>query len=179
MVSQNYDVIVIGAGHNGLITATFLGRNGLKVLVLEGKAVVGGAVRTEYPYARAPQLAASTGAYLIGVMPPELIDKLGIKLTLLKRDPYYFLPTLDNRYLLFGSNTNLEAQFKAFFSEADWHAHLRLQEEIGAIRDDIAPALLSPPLSLEETADKYLRPSLQEIFIELCRYLPQSFRFSL
>src|SRR5690348_14029796 len=100
----NTDVAIIGAGHNGLVAAVFLARRGLRVLVLEEKSSVGGAATTEFPFGKAPKLGTSTGAYLLGVMPPELIAKLGARFTLIRRDPYYFLPTLDRRYLLFGSD---------------------------------------------------------------------------
>ena len=94
---MNTDVIVIGAGHNGLVAATLLARRGLKVLVLEDQPVIGGATRTERPFSKAPNLGTSTGAYLLGLMPPELIGKLGAKLTRIRRDPHYFLPTTDSR----------------------------------------------------------------------------------
>src|SRR3989440_635464 len=163
------DVIVVGAGHNGLVAALMLGRRGLDVLVLEEKDVVGGAARTERPFARVPGLATSTGAYLLGLMPPELLRTLGIELPLLRRDPHYFLPTTGKRYLLFGSNANaMREQFLSFFSEQDWRANEALQREISAIRDDVAPTWLEEPLSLEDTAAKYVRPALRQIFVDLC-----------
>ncbi|MCL2449010.1 MAG: FAD-dependent oxidoreductase, partial [Polyangiaceae bacterium] len=87
------DVVVIGAGHNGLVAATFLARAGLSVTVVEEKSTVGGACKTERPFARAPDLPTSTGAYLLGLMPPELMVKLGVDIPLVRRDPHYFLPT--------------------------------------------------------------------------------------
>ncbi len=167
---RSVDVILLGAGHNGLVAAVLLARHGLKVLVLEEKSQVGGAAKTEYPFARAPKLGVSTGAYLLGLMPPELLAALQVDLPLKRRDPHYFLPTTDDRYLLFGSDqAAMEQQFLSFFSAADWRANQALHEEIGQLRDDVAPTWLEEPLSIEDTAERYVRPALRQAFIELCR----------
>ncbi|MCI0597394.1 MAG: FAD-dependent oxidoreductase, partial [candidate division Zixibacteria bacterium] len=162
------DVIIVGAGHNGLVAAIFLARQGLKVTVLEENAAVGGAAKTEYPFPKAPNLGTSTGAYLLGVMQPELIAKLGANFKLIRRDPHYFLPTTDRRYLLFGSDADsMRRQFLEFFTEKDWKANVALNKEIGQIREDIAPSWLEEPLSLQETAEKYIRPALRKTFVDL------------
>jgi phytoene dehydrogenase-like protein len=167
---ERTDVILVGAGHNGLVAAIFLLRAGLSVTVLEEQAVVGGAVRTEKPFVKAPNMPTSTGAYLLGVMPPELIEKLGLRFPTMRRDPHYFLPTQGRGYLLFGSDREaMKQQFTSFFSEADWQANEALTTEIGQIRDDIAPTWLQEPLSIEETAAKYVRPALRQAFVDLCR----------
>jgi phytoene dehydrogenase-like protein len=164
------DVIVVGAGHNGLTAAVLLARRGLKVTVLEERAQVGGAARTEYPFRSAPRLGVSSGAYLLGLMPPELMQTLGLELPLLRRDPHYFLPTTSARHLLFGSDAAaLRRQFVDFFSEADWQAHQAMNAELSQLRDDLGPAWLLPPLSLEETAERFIRPALRQAFVSLCR----------
>jgi phytoene dehydrogenase-like protein len=162
------DVSIIGAGHNGLVAAIMLARHGLTVHVFEEQETIGGAAKTEYPFGNAPKLGASSGAYLLGLMPPELIARLEAKFTLIRRDPHYFLPTTDQRYLLFGSDVQaLRQQFLTFFSERDWRAHQALTQEIAQIRDDLAPSWLEEPLSIDDTAARYLRPALRDTFIHL------------
>ena len=169
-MNEQVDVIVCGAGHNGLVAATLLARGGLRARVVEQKQVVGGAARTEKPFRAAPDLSTSTGAYLLGLMPPELLDKLDIELPLVRRDPHYFLPTTGSRYLLLGSDRDaMRRQFVDFFSERDWAAHEQMQAEIAALRDDIAPTWLQEPLSIEDTAERFVRPALRDAFVDLCR----------
>jgi phytoene dehydrogenase-like protein len=164
------DVIVVGAGHNGLVAALMLAKAGKRVLALERADVLGGATRTERPFSRAPGLAQSTGAYLLGLMPPELEELLGVRIPTLRRDPHYFLPTTGERHLLFGSDqAALQRAFETFFSPADFRAHQALQAELAELREDVAPTWLEEPYSVEETAERYVRPALRQAFVSLCR----------
>ena len=168
MHRRKIDIAIIGAGHNGLVAAVMLARQGLKVTVFEEKASIGGATKTEYPFNKAPKLGSSSGAYLLGIMPPELIAKLQANFSLIRRDPHYFLPTTDRRYLLFGSDTRImQQQFLEFFSEKDWQAHQALTRELAQIREELAPSWLEEPLTVDQTADTYLRPALRQTFIDL------------
>jgi phytoene dehydrogenase-like protein len=121
----------------------------IQVLLLEEKAQIGGACRTEFPFKRrAPGLAQSTGAYLLGVMPPELVQKLGLRLDTLRRDPHYFLPTTGKEYLLLGGDeARTRSQLLAFFSPADWSANCAMNAEIAAFREDLAACWLKVGIS--------------------------------
>jgi phytoene dehydrogenase-like protein len=167
---ERADVVVVGAGHNALVAATLLARAGLHVVVCERANMLGGAARTEAPFRRVPGLRQSTGAYLLGLMPPELIRLLDIELPFVRRDPHYFLPTTRDTYLLLGADAaaNRAAVEKAF-GAADANADDALNAELSALRDDIGPSWLAEPLSVEETAEKYVRPALREAFVNLCR----------
>ncbi|GAM25598.1 hypothetical protein SAMD00019534_087730 [Acytostelium subglobosum LB1] len=169
-LEQHFDVLVVGAGHNGLVNSTFLSRAGLRVLQVEDKDIIGGCTKTEHPFRKVPGMGASTGAYLLGLMPPELVKKLDLDITPMRRDPHYFMPTTDGRYLLFGSDkVEMKKQFLQFFSQADWDANEKMNAELDMLREDIAPTWLQEPLSVEETAERFVRPALRQAFINLCR----------
>ncbi|NIL56172.1 phytoene desaturase family protein [Salinispora arenicola] len=172
-IPPRVDVVIVGAGHNGLVSAILLARAGLDVLVLEAADMLGGAARTETPFPKVPGLRHSTGSYLLGLMPPELLATLDVSIPVLRRDPHYFLPTPGgpgSPYLLFGSDpTATRRQFAEFFSPADVAADAALQAELTALRSDLAPAWLAEPLPVEETAERYVRPALRQVFVDLVR----------
>src|SRR5688572_30759250 len=74
---SRYDVVVVGAGHNGLTAAAYLARGGLRVLVLERREIVGGcAVTEEVDPERAPGCRVSTASYIASMLRPEVIRDL-------------------------------------------------------------------------------------------------------
>lgn len=167
------DVVIVGAGHNGLVAAVLLARAGLDVLVLEAADTIGGAARTERPFPKVPELRHSTGSYLLGLMPPELVQLLDVQLPTLRRDPHYFLPTPGgpgSPYLLFGADREAtRMQMTRFFSLADVAADDAMQAELAALREDLAPAWLAEPQPVEEIADRHVRSALRQVFVDLVR----------
>lgn len=163
-----HDAVIIGGGHNGLVAATVLARAGLDVALCERASVVGGAARTEECFGNVPGLKHSTGAYLLGLMPPEILALAGDAIRPLRRDPHYVLPTPAGRYLTFGRDREAtRRRLEHTFSAADLKADDALAAELAALRDDLAPAWLAEPRTVEETAERYIRPRLRAAFVDL------------
>jgi len=74
-MTQRYDVIVIGGGHNGLVNAAYLARAGKRVLVLERRHVLGGAAVTEEVF---PGFKFSVCSYVVSLLRPEIIRELDL-----------------------------------------------------------------------------------------------------
>jgi len=74
-VAQRYDAVIIGGGHNGLISAAYLARAGLKTLVLERRHVLGGAAVTEEIV---PGFRFSVASYVVSLLRPEVIRDLNL-----------------------------------------------------------------------------------------------------
>ncbi|HWT13761.1 MAG TPA: NAD(P)/FAD-dependent oxidoreductase [Allosphingosinicella sp.] len=96
------DVLIIGAGHNGLVCAYYLAERGLKVTVLEARAVIGGAAVTEEFH---PGFRNSTASYTVSLLNPKIINDMrlyehGLKVVLRKVDN--FLPTEGGDHILAG-----------------------------------------------------------------------------
>src|SRR3981081_871640 len=106
-MSGSYDAIIIGAGHNGLVTACYLAKAGWKVLVLERRYLVGGACVTEEGF---PAFNVSTAAYVNSLFRKEIIRDLRLHdhgFEVLERNPSSFTPYPDGRYLLLGPDPSL------------------------------------------------------------------------
>ena len=116
---QHYDAILVGAGHNGLVTAAYLARSGKKVLVLERRSVIGGVAATEEIF---PAFKCSTGAHIAGSFSREISAELELQkhgLKLLSLGPLVFAPQLDGNSLLIPQDPAKIVEEISRFSRAD------------------------------------------------------------
>ncbi len=141
-----YDAIIIGGGHNGLVTAAYLAKAGLKVLVLEKRYVVGGAAVTEEIF---PGFKVSTLAYVNSLFRPRIIKDLRLKefgFEMLPRDPSSFTPFPDGRYLFLGPDKRMVREEIAKFSKKDADAYPQYEAMLERAADFIEPLLeMTPP----------------------------------
>src|SRR3954454_20118808 len=138
LARRDWDAIVVGAGHNGLAAAAYLGRAGLQVLVLERRERVGGACTLERPFAD-PAFSASPCAYLVGLLDPLVVDELGLRrrgLVTRLADPELFIPFEDGTaFVQWLDRARTEAGMrKAGFSDHDIRGLAAYNERFSRIR---------------------------------------------
>ncbi len=94
-MKSHYDVVILGAGHNGLVAASYLGRAGLSVLLLEKNDYIGGATTSQKVF---PDYDAhlSRYSYLVSLFPEKIIRDLGLNLELRRRATASFTPYLNH-----------------------------------------------------------------------------------
>ena len=156
MQSKQYDAIVIGGGHNGLVTACYLARAKWKVLVLERRSIVGGACVSEETF---PGYKVSTAAYVNSLFRPEIVRDLALKsfgFEAIERDPASFSPFLDGRYLMLGRGLARDVEEIAKFSRKDADAYPRYEAMLERVAQVIEPTLTQIPPNV-------LRPALGDL----------------
>ena len=94
LAAQDWDVVIVGGGHNGLTAAAYLAREGKSVLVLERRERVGGACTLERPFSD-ERYVVSPCAYVVGVLDELVISELGLRergVQISVADPALFIP---------------------------------------------------------------------------------------
>ena len=140
------DVIIIGAGHNGLTCAAYLARAGLSVHVVEARAIVGGAAVTEEFY---PGFRNSVASYTVGLLNPKIIRDLDLHahgLRIVERGAMNFLPGANGDYLLTRAG-HMQSDI-ARLSAKDGAAYPAYAAEIDRAGDILRGLLLRTPPNL-------------------------------
>src|SRR5499426_1673759 len=134
-----WDVIVVGAGHNGLTAGALLARAGLSTLVLERRDVVGGCCVTEEI---APGCRASTTSYIASMLRPEVIRDLDLPrhgLRMVPCEPALFVPFPDGTAAAWWSDRGRTVKELEALSPADARTFLRVDEELKKLARYLQP----------------------------------------
>ncbi|WP_020013768.1 phytoene desaturase family protein [Promicromonospora sukumoe] len=142
-----YDVVVVGAGHNGLTAAAYAARGGRSVLVLERADHVGGAAVSARPFAGV-DARLSRYSYLVSLLPRRVVDELGLPVRLVRRRWSSYTPVADGGLLV---DTQDDAATRASFrrltgSDADFEAWGRFYAMTAEVARRLAPTLTEPLL---------------------------------
>ena len=158
--STTWDMVVVGAGHNGLTAAAYLARAGRTVLVLEARDRIGGACTLDHPFDD-PGFVVSPCAYLVGLLHHRVIDELdlrrhGYRVHLV--DPHLWCPFDDGTALSLWDDSERNHRVVAAMSPGDADGYTRYEQLFGRIRR----ALRSEPHDTW-VGDAPDRPALEEL----------------
>ena len=141
-------IVIIGAGHNGLVTANLLAEKGQEVTVLEARSIVGGACTTEELW---PGYKVSSASYVNTLFLPQAVERFQLVkhgYQVIRQDPAFFVPYPDGRTLtLHGDERDVKEIAK--FSKKDaatWKDFQSMLERIGAV---VRSLILKPPPPIE------------------------------
>jgi len=143
------DIVIIGGGHNGLVTAFYLAKAGYKPLVLERRPQVGGAAITDEFH---PGFRCSTLAHTAGPIRPDIVRDLKLEkhgLKLITPEVSVTALTPDGRALSLYQDARKSAQEVAAFSQKDAAKYPEFQESLGKMGRVIGEALATPPPNID------------------------------
>ena len=139
-----YDAIVVGAGHNGLVSGAYLAKAGLRTLILERRHLVGGAAITEELL---PGFSFTTFSYALSLLRPQIIQELELVrhgfMPLMM--PSAFHPTEDGDYLLLGDDHGQNLQEIKRHSPHDADAYDRYHHDLDKVCQAIQPLFDNAP----------------------------------
>jgi phytoene dehydrogenase-like protein len=143
------DIVIIGGGHNGLVTAFYLARAGFKPLILERRPQVGGAAITDEFH---PGFRCSTLAHTAGPVRPDIIRDMQLEkhgLRLITPDTCVTALSPDGRALSLHQDENKSAQSIAAFSQKDATRYPEFEKSLGKINKVIAEVLATTPPDID------------------------------
>ena len=144
-MTASRDVVIVGGGHNGLVAAAYLARNGLDTLVCERRGVAGGAAVSEHPFG--PDFTVTSLSYVVSLLPRDLVRDLRLAshgYHVYPQGPY-FAPRTDGRYLRLPDEPAERRAEIAKFSARDAAAYDGYEAYLARIGAILGPMLAEIP----------------------------------
>jgi len=148
MAANGYDAIIIGGGHNGLVSGAYFARDGLRTVVLEARNKTGGAADTSAPFADHPEINVTTYSYVMSLMPPTIIRELRLKEFGYDVTPFgpYFQAYPDGRALtVYPDDSQRSYDSIAEFSKRDADTMPKWEAWLQGVADVMGPLMLHVP----------------------------------
>jgi phytoene dehydrogenase-like protein len=161
---RDYDAIVVGGGHNGLVAAAYLARSGARTLVLEGRHKTGGAATTEAPWPDAPEFRVTRLSYVMSLLPPTIINDLDLArhgYQIYPMGPYYQAFPEGGSIKLYADDARRNHEEVAKWSKKDADAMPRWDAWLAGLADVLGPLLLTVPPNLGSRRPRDLRETLR------------------
>ena len=146
-MTNNFDAIIIGGGHNGLVASAYMAKAGMSVLVLERRHLVGGACVTEELI---PGFQFSSCAYVSWLLQPKVVKDLELHkhgLELYRLDPHSARPFPDGSGILFWEDEERTKESIARISPGDVEGYTAWTEFWDKAAEIMQPYMLQPPPS--------------------------------
>lgn len=148
---RNYDVVIVGSGHNGLVSACYLAKAGKRVFVLEKNDYIGGATTSQKTF---PDFEAylSRYSYLISLFPRQILDDLDIEIELLTRKTASYTPYEETQGLLLSNESEEVSKASVLglgYGEEEWDGYRKLLQMQAEFADLVWDSLLEPLKSKE------------------------------
>ena len=143
-----YDAIVIGGGHNGLISGAYFARAGARTVVLESRDKTGGAADTSSPWPEHPDFRVTTYSYVMSLMPPTVIEELKLERHGYKVTPFgpYYQAFPDGRAItVYPDDAKKNYDSIAQFSKKDAETIPKWDAWLAGVADVLGPLLLKVP----------------------------------
>ena len=144
-MTPEFDAVIAGGGHNGLVAAAYLARAGLRVLVVERRELVGGCAVTEEVW---PGYRVSTAAYLSSLLQQRIVDELELErhgYHVQPKDPPFFSPFPNDEHLFMWKDMRLTQQEIFKFSQRDAERYPRYEALIERLAVVVESLLLETP----------------------------------
>jgi phytoene dehydrogenase-like protein len=158
-MANTYDVIVIGGGHNGLISAGFFAKAGARTVVLEQRDRTGGAADTSSPWPDHPDFKVSTYSYVMSLMPPTVIRELQLErhgYNVVPFGPYYQAFPDGRSITVYADDAARSYDSIAKFSKKDAETMPEWEAWLKNVADVLGPMLLRVPPKLGSIAPRDL-----------------------